>query len=147
MPTRKTSPQFERAYARGMLRSAFLSLFWAVIGARKKRPGGFTFQELSKAIGSSKHEVSRWFNGDPNWTLNTVASIAHALDLDLVIQAKERSTGLVFTPSGIQSSAPILHKVKDTVVGGNRMQLKTLRGNIEGYRMVETSAATFKAAA
>lgn len=108
MPTknRKTDPSFVRMYERGMLRSAFVSLFWAVISARKKRPEGFTLQSLAKAIGSSKHEVSRWFNGDPNWTLNTVANLAYALDLELTIHARERSTGIVYTPAGvIQSTA------------------------------------------
>lgn len=103
MSTKRTDPKFESAYKRATLRAAFVSLFWAVISERKKR-GGFTLQALAKAIGSTKHEVSRWFNGDPNWTINTVANIAHALDLELTIQARERTTGLIFTPAGVQIS-------------------------------------------
>lgn len=99
--SKKSDPKFEMAYDRAMLRSAFVSLFWGVISERKKE-GGFTFQAFAKKIGSTKHEVSRWFNGDPNWTLNTVASIANALDLELNIEAVDRSKR-VFKPSGIQT--------------------------------------------
>jgi transcriptional regulator with XRE-family HTH domain len=100
--SKKTDPKFEMAYDRAMLRSAFVSLFWGIISERKKM-GGLTFQELAKKIGSTKHEVSRWFNGDPNWTLNTVASIANALDVELKIEAVDKSHR-VFKPSGIQVS-------------------------------------------
>jgi hypothetical protein len=89
-------------YDRGMLRSAFLSLFWSVI-ADKKKNETFTFQSLVKALGTDKGKVSKWFNGDPNWTVNTIAGLAHALDLELHISATERSTGKVFTPSGLQT--------------------------------------------
>ena len=106
--SKKNDPKFVMAYDRAIFRSAILSLFWAVISERKKR-GGFTFQSFAKKIGSTKHEVSRWFSGDPNWTLNTIASIANALDLDLRIEAVERSTGRVFTSSGIK--APQINNV------------------------------------
>jgi hypothetical protein len=90
------------AYDRGMLRSAFLSLFWSVI-AEKRKDGTFTFQSLVKVLETDKGKVSKWFNGDPNWTINTIAGLAHALDLDLHISATERSTGKMFTPSGLQT--------------------------------------------
>jgi hypothetical protein len=72
--SKKDDPKFLRAYDRGMLRSAFRSLFWAIISDRKKR-GGFTLLQLAKTIGANKAEVTRWFKGDPNWTLNTVAEL------------------------------------------------------------------------
>lgn len=103
---RKTDPKFVRAYERGMLRSAFVSLFWGVIAERKKREG-YTLQALAQSLGTNKAEVSRWFNGNPNWTLNTVASIANALNLDLRIEAVERSTGRIFTPSGVHPSTTL----------------------------------------
>jgi hypothetical protein len=84
-----------------MLRSAFVSLFWGIIKERKRRPGGFKLQELAGTIGKNKGEVSRWFRREPNWTLNTVASLANALDVELSIEARERSSGLVFKPSGL----------------------------------------------
>jgi transcriptional regulator with XRE-family HTH domain len=97
----KSSPKFTRAYERGLLRAAFVSLFWAVIMERKKREN-FTFQSLAKMLGTNKGEVSRWFSGSPNWTINTIAAIAHALGLDLQITARERATGAIFTPAGLQ---------------------------------------------
>jgi transcriptional regulator with XRE-family HTH domain len=99
---KRSDPKYILAYERGMLRSALVSLFWGVIAARKKRDG-YTLQKLAGKLGTNKAEVSRWFNGDPNWTINTIASIANALDLELKIEAVERSTGLVFTPAGIQT--------------------------------------------
>lgn len=99
--SKKTDPKFLMSYDRAMLRSALVSLFWGIISERKK-DGGFTFQELARKIGSTKHEVSRWFNGDPNWTLNTVASIAHALDVEIKIEAVDRK-GRIFKASGLQS--------------------------------------------
>jgi DNA-binding phage protein len=104
MPTNHSKtddPKFERAYDRAMLRSAFLSMFWAVISDRKKQ--GLTLISLAKAIGSSKHEVSRWFKGDPNWTINTIAAIAHALKLTLRIQAVDEH-GNIYGSSGLQYS-------------------------------------------
>jgi transcriptional regulator with XRE-family HTH domain len=99
MSTSRSDAKFERAYARGTLRSAFVSLFWAVITERRKK-GPFTLQELAKRLGANKGEVSRWFKNDPNWTVNTIASIATALNLDLTITARDRSTGQLFTPAG-----------------------------------------------
>ena len=105
MPTNrsktKDDPKFEKAYYRAMLRSAFLSVFWAVISERKKK--GLTLISLAKAIGSSKHEVSRWFNGDPNWTINTIAAIAHALKLTIRISAVDEY-GNIYEPSGLRYS-------------------------------------------
>jgi DNA-binding phage protein len=101
----KTDAKFEAAYDRAALRSAFVSLFWAVISERRKRPDGFKLTELARQVGSTKHEVSRWFNGSPNWTLNTIARIARALNLDLVIEARDRATGAVYTPAGLQGGA------------------------------------------
>jgi transcriptional regulator with XRE-family HTH domain len=99
MNSRKSDPKFVRAYDRGMLRSAFVSLFWAVITERKKK--GFTFQALAKLLGTNKGEVSRWFNGDPNWTINTIANLASALDVDIKIEAIDRASGAIFTPAGL----------------------------------------------
>jgi transcriptional regulator with XRE-family HTH domain len=95
----KTDPKFVRAYDRGMLRSAFVSLFWSVITERRKK-GPFTLQQLAKILGANKAEVSRWFKGQPNWTIGTIANIANALDLDIKIQAVDRKSGEVFTPAG-----------------------------------------------
>lgn len=99
----KTDPKFEAAYDRAALRSEILSLFWGIISERKAREK-YTLQNLAEQIGSSKHEVSRWFNGDPNWTINTVASIARALGVRLRVEAVD-SQGRVFSPNGLQVEA------------------------------------------
>lgn len=101
---KKSDPKFIRAYDRAMLRAQFVSLFWSIIAERKKR-GAFTLQGLAKALGKNKGEVSRWFSGEPNWTLNTIASLSHALDVDLRVQAVERTTGMVFTASGASAGS------------------------------------------
>ena len=54
-------------------------------------------------MGNDKSKVSNWFNGDPNWTINTIAALAHALGLDINVVATERTTGQVFTASGVQT--------------------------------------------
>lgn len=96
-----------RAYDRAMLRAQFASLFWAAI-MEKRKSGKFTLVGLAKALGKNKGEVSRWFSPDaPNWTLGTVAEIAYALDLQIHVEARDRSTGVVLTASGpkeVQSS-------------------------------------------
>lgn len=89
-----------RAYDRAMLRAQFASLFWAAI-MEKRKSGKFTLVGLAKALGKNKGEVSRWFSPDaPNWTLGTVAEIAYALDLQIHVEARDRSTGMVLTASG-----------------------------------------------
>lgn len=110
MSMKKTDPKFRRSFERGVLRAAFKSLFWAIITERKKRPEGFKLTELAKAISTSKHEVSRWFNGDPNWTVNTIANVADALDVDVRIEAVDRKSGVVFTPAGaVQTQTQLAH--------------------------------------
>lgn len=105
-----------------MLRSAFVSLFWGIIMERKKR-GSFTLQALAKALSTNKGEVSRWFNGDPNWTINTIANVADALDVELRIQAIDRKSGEVFTPSGLQVSAGVRQR-EHMVTAGPPKQTK-----------------------
>ncbi len=120
MNSRKSDPKFMRSYDRGMLRSAFVSLFWGIIVERKKRIG-LTLLTLAKMLGTNKGEVSRWFNGDPNWTVNTIANLANALDVDIQIQAIDRATGEIYTPAGLQVSAqpnvPLTEPVKTKSVG------------------------------
>jgi DNA-binding phage protein len=104
MNSRRSDPKFVQSYERGMLRSAFKSLFWAIISEKKKREAGFTMMKLARDVSTSKHEVSRWFNGDPNWTINTIANLASALNVDVEIRAIDRRTGAVFLPSGMQAT-------------------------------------------
>lgn len=114
--SKKSDPKFIMSYDRAMLRSAFVSLFWRVITDQKKK--GFTLVALARRLGANKAEVSRWFKGDPNWTINTIASIANALDVDLHIEAVDRKTGRVYRPNGVRyepsmvsSGMPILKPI------------------------------------
>src|ERR1700757_501534 len=91
----KTKDALLAAYDRGMLRSAFVSLFWSIISHRKQQ-GSFALKTLSDKIGVHKSAPTRWFSGErPNWTVNTIADIANALDVDLEIRARDRVTGAV----------------------------------------------------
>jgi transcriptional regulator with XRE-family HTH domain len=96
-----------------MLRSAFVSLFWAIITERRKK-GVYTLLQLAKKLGTNKAEVSRWFRGEPNWTVGTIANIANALNVELRIEAVDRDSGEVFTPAGIQVSAARHRPQKET---------------------------------
>jgi transcriptional regulator with XRE-family HTH domain len=121
--TRKSDPKFLRAYDREMLRSAFVSLFWAVITERRKK-GGYTLIQLAKQLGTNKAEVSRWFRGQPNWTVGTIANIAHALNVDVRIEAVDRVSGEVFTPAGIRvfaapSANPFTPNMVNMVTAGS----------------------------
>ena len=103
----RTASRDVRAYDRAMLRAQFASLFWAAI-MEKRKSGKFTLVGLAKALGKNKGEVSRWFSGEaPNWTLGTVAEIAYALDLQIHVEARDRSTEVVLTASGPKEVQPI----------------------------------------
>ena len=94
-----THSDFDVQYGRLVNRSMFQSLVWAVISERK-RNGGFSLQQLADALDIDKSNVTRWFKSPPNWTLDKVYDIATALGVELDIQARERATGKVFTPTG-----------------------------------------------
>jgi Helix-turn-helix len=89
-------------YDRAMLRSAFCSMFWGVISERRET-GQLILAGLADALGIHKSVISKWFTGRsrPNWEINTIADLAHVLDLELDIKATDRNTGRVYTPSGV----------------------------------------------
>ncbi len=92
-----------REYDRRMLRSSFVSLFWTAIQHRR-RSGKFTFKEMADRLKTDKSAVSRWFSGEsPNWRVDSIADIASALDLELIIEARDRRTGAVMRPDGMRS--------------------------------------------
>jgi hypothetical protein len=94
-------------YDRHMARSMFVSLFWNII-AFKKKHGGFSLKTLASKIGVNKSSPSRWFSSkQPNWTIDTIADIASALDVDIEIRARDRTTGTVFMASGPARNRPI----------------------------------------
>lgn len=88
-----------RDYDREMLRSAFSSLFWAVISRKKTK--GLTLSSLAEKLHIHKSAVSRWFSGKaPNWELNSIADIAAALDVDVRVSLVDRADGFVYTDNG-----------------------------------------------
>jgi transcriptional regulator with XRE-family HTH domain len=89
-----------KEYDRQMLRASFVSLFWSVIADLKKRRG-YKLQHLADELGCDKSTVSRWFSGNnANWTLNTIADLANALNVELRVEAVDRETKSVHTPQG-----------------------------------------------
>jgi ribosome-binding protein aMBF1 (putative translation factor) len=95
---------YHETFRRGMLRSAFHSLFWGVIVSRK-RNSGLKMQDIADKLGVNKSFVSRSFSNPPNWRIETLADFADVLDLDLIVEARDRKTGRIFTPAGIRSAA------------------------------------------
>jgi hypothetical protein len=89
-----------REYDRTMLRSAFQSLFWSVLLARK-RQSNLTLKGLADKLGINKSYVSRSFSSPPNWQIDRVSDMSEALDVDLIVAARDRKTGLIFMPSGV----------------------------------------------
>jgi transcriptional regulator with XRE-family HTH domain len=105
-----------RNFDRGMLRSAFASLFCAVISDRRKREG-YKLKHLSDALGCDKSHVSRWFSNEPpNWQVDTIADVAGALGLDLRIAAQDRQTGQIYTPAGPQRAAQVQTKPQTSTI-------------------------------
>jgi len=90
-----------RDYDRDMLKSAFQSLIYGVY-LHRKTSDGLTLTELAKRLGKNKSELSKWFNNLPNWQLETLADLAAELEVELIVAAKDRKTGLVFTETGPQ---------------------------------------------
>ena len=95
---------YQASFRRGMLRSAFHSLFWGVIVDRK-RNAGLKMQDLADTLGVNKSFVSRSFSSPPNWRIDTLADFSDALDLDLIVEARDRKTGRIFTASGVRFQA------------------------------------------
>lgn len=90
---------YDREYRRGMTRSMFQSLFWHVLTVRKKEIG-LTLNGLAERLGINKSYVSRSFSSPPNWQIDKLSDMAEALDVDLVIEARDRKTGRIFTAHG-----------------------------------------------
>jgi DNA-binding phage protein len=94
-----TQIEATRLFNRQMLRSAFQSLFWHVLITRK-RETGFTLKVLADKLGINKSYVSRSFSSPPNWQIDKISDIAEAMGVDLIIQAKDRKSGKIYTASG-----------------------------------------------
>lgn len=88
-----------RLYDRQMLRSAFQSLFWVAFLARKRQEK-LTKKALADKLGHNKSFWSRAFDTPPNWQIDTISDMSDALGIDLIVEARDRKTGAIYTPSG-----------------------------------------------
>jgi hypothetical protein len=94
-------------YDRLMLRSAFVSLFWAALQDK-----GRQLKYLAKELRIDKSAISRWFSSNPpNWQVDTISDIARVLDLEIKIVATPRDgSGKIYTPSGVQETKEPMSK-------------------------------------
>ncbi len=76
------------AYDQQMLRSNFVILFWRAFEKRRDEDG-YSLTQLAQDLGKDKSVISRWFKGDPNWTVDTIAEIASVMGLELCVDARE----------------------------------------------------------
>lgn len=130
-----------RDYDREMFRSSFVSLFASIIQNRKKS-GGLTFSKLADALGINKSAVSRWFSKAPNWRLNTISDLANVLDVEVTIEARDRKTGVIYTPAGIKGMA--------SVDGGSFAEAsfkQVVPGNMTNYPPAKTITSSILKAA
>ena len=110
-----------RLFKRMLQRSAFQSLFWVVLLARK-RDEKLSRKGLADRLGVHKSFVSRAFSRPPNWQSDKISDLADALNVDLVIQARDRKTGMIYTPAGEQVPARTsssLSEVRQVQTGTN----------------------------
>jgi hypothetical protein len=97
----RTQKSRERTHDRQMLRALFQSAFMSVIQTRKAREG-YQLKQLAEDTQNLKSTVSRWFSSNPpNWQIDTMADIADALDLEVVLQLKDRKSKEMHTELGI----------------------------------------------
>jgi transcriptional regulator with XRE-family HTH domain len=95
----KTDDKHMREYRRQMLRGEFRSLFWAMFSERKRKHK-LTLQAFADRLGIGKSSLSRGFNEPQNWTIDKMADMADSLGFDLVVEARDRESQAVVTPSG-----------------------------------------------
>jgi transcriptional regulator with XRE-family HTH domain len=96
----------QQTFGRISLRSEFQSLFWNVLLARK-RQGKFTLKALADKLGINKSYVSRSFSSPPNWQIDKIYDMADALEVDLIVEARDRKNArVIYTASGIRDVVP-----------------------------------------
>jgi len=58
---------------------------------RQRKARGYTQQELANKLGVSQVMISRWENGDENFTVATLAKISAALGMELYNPLEKRA--------------------------------------------------------
>ncbi len=94
---------YTRDYRRQMTRAAFQSLFWNVL-QKRKQDAGLTLKGLADKLGIHKSYMTRSFSSPPNWQIDKLSDLADALEVELVIEARDQKTGRIFTAFGVQNS-------------------------------------------
>lgn len=110
-----------RDFDRGILRSTFVSIFWAVL-TFKRKTSGYRLQHLADALNIDKSTVSRWFSSvRPNWRTNTISDIAGALNVEIRIEVVDRTTGRRFNAQGevhpVQTGSDGTSAIVTTTIG------------------------------
>lgn len=116
-----------RKYDRLMLRSAFQSLFWSVLLTRK-HDQGLTRTGLAEKLGIHKSFVTRAFSKPPNWQVDKISDMADALGVDLILEARDRATGAIYTPSGVRHRPTTSSNIDRVQTMGSGPQTKTPPG-------------------
>lgn len=99
--SRTTEEQAKLEYNRGVLRGAFGSLFMLAL-KKERKARKLPLAELARSLGVHRSVVSKWFGGEPNWGIDTMADLALALDIELIVKARSRKTGEIYTPYGVE---------------------------------------------
>lgn len=95
----KTDDKQMREFRRHMLRGEFRSLFWMMFSERKRK-SKLTLQVFADRLGIGKSSLSRGFNEPQNWTIDKMSDMADALGFDLIVEARDRESQAIVTPTG-----------------------------------------------
>ncbi|MFN9015835.1 MAG: helix-turn-helix domain-containing protein [Hyphomonadaceae bacterium] len=87
---------YTRDYRRQMTRAAFQSLFWNVL-QKRKQDAGLTLKGLADKLGIHKSYMTRSFSSPPNWQIDKLSDLADALEVELVIEARDQKTGRIWS--------------------------------------------------
>lgn len=88
-------PEEETKYRRLSLHSMFQSLFWGALQDKHRK-----IDDIADKTKYNKEHVRSLFRPDSWWSINAIFDVAEALDLELRVEARDRSTGKIYTPSG-----------------------------------------------
>lgn len=95
----KLTQEEEKKYKRLCLHSQIRSLLWGVFKTKNDR-NGYTLKQLANDAGYTDITSQEYFVNNLQLTIDEIADFAEALNVELRIEAHERSTDEIFTPSG-----------------------------------------------
>lgn len=62
----------------------------------------YVAKELAEKTGYHKDTIRQLFSQNAWWSSNAIFDVAETLDLELNIEARDRNTGKIYTPSGVR---------------------------------------------